>query len=111
MDAYQLRPDLVAIELTLPRGHGLIFQPDGTIVYPPREQEPLDINGYDRDLTNPLQFLPRWLPCSLRHAFAFIKPACGCIDIIMRCNHPHVANFGHRLVAETCQACTHRCYW
>ena len=70
--AGQPRPDLAAIELTLPAPDGKdriftrpIFEPDGAITYPKREEDwepPKDINGYVRDPNNAWRFLPLWLP-------------------------------------------------
>ena len=116
--AGQPRPDLAAIQLTLPAPDAKertfarpIFEPDGAITYPKREGDwelPQNINGYMRDPNNPWRFLPLWLPCTLRYQMAFLKANCGCIDIIMRCNNPQAPAYGHRLDDDACKQCPHR---
>lgn len=116
--AGQPRPDLAAIQLTLPAPDEKertfarpIFEPDGAITYPKREGDwelPQNINGYMRDPNNPWRFLPLWLPCTLRYQLAFLKANCGCIDIIMRCNNPQAPAYSHRLDDTACKECPHR---
>jgi len=116
--AGQPRPDLAAIQLTLPAPDAKertfarpIFEPDGEIVYPKREGDwelPQNINGYVRDPNNAWRFLPLWLPCTLRYQMAFLKANCGCIDIIMRCNNPQAPAYSHRLDDTACKQCPHR---
>jgi hypothetical protein len=116
--AGQPRPDLAAIQLTLPAPDGKdrtfarpVFEPDGAITYPKREEDweqPQNINGYVRDPNNPWRFLPLWLPCTLRYQLAFLKANCGCIDIIMRCNNPQAPAYSHRLDDTACKECPHR---
>ena len=77
------RPDLQAIELTLPPCGPAqrtfdrpVFAPDGAIVYAKREgdwEPPRDINGYVRDPDNAWRFLPLWLPCGLRHRISRVS--------------------------------------
>ena len=114
----QPRPDLAAIQLTLPTPDGKertfvrpVFEPDGAITYPKQEgdwEPPRNINGYVRDPENAWRFLPLWLPCTLRHQMAFLKANCGCIDIIMRCNNPQAPAYSHRLDDTACKQCPHR---
>ena len=114
----QPRPDLKAIELTLPSPDQEqrtfprpIFEPDGAISYPVGDNDwepPRDISGYIRDPNNPWRFLPLWLPCGLRLPKAFLKAACGCIDINMQCNHPEAATFGQPVPYTACKTCQHR---
>ena len=110
------RPDLQAIELTLPpyqegRDRKVRFEPDGSIVYEKGEGEwepPRPINGYVRDPNNAWRFLPLWLPCSLRHASAVRLVNCGCVEIIMRCNNPACHLFADRVGHAACKTCPHR---
>ena len=107
-----------AIELTLPPPDQEqrtfprpIFEPDGAISYPVGDNDwepPRDISGYVRDPNNPWRFLPLWLPCGLRLPKAFLKAACGCIDISMQCNHPEAATFGQPVPYTACKTCQHR---
>lgn len=110
------RPDLAAIELTLPADKPEadrtfkppIFHDDGSIEYPKAEKDwepPRDINGYVRDPNNKWLFHPLWPVCGLRYQMAFLKANCGCIDVIMRCNNPQSPEFGARLAHETCAKC------
>jgi hypothetical protein len=109
------RPDLAAIVLTLPPDDCLersfrrpIFEPDGALKYPKKEgdwEPPHVPNGYVRDKDDAWRFLPLWLPCVLRHQAAYLNANCGCIEIIMRCNHPDAKTFGRRLDAQTCKIC------
>jgi hypothetical protein len=112
------RPDLAAIELTLPTAdpeedkertfHRPIFEANGAITYPKAkgEWEPPQIpTGYIRDPSNKWRLLPLWPPCGLRHGLAFIKPNCGCLQIVMRCNNPQAPAYGHRLDHLNCTAC------
>ena len=104
--AGQPRPDLAAIELTLPAPDDKerifarpIFEPDGAITYPKREEDwepPQNINGYVRDPNNAWRFLPLWLPCALRYQWPFSKPIAAastssCAAIIPRHRHSAVA--------------------
>ncbi len=110
------RPDLRAIELTLPpfvegRDRPVCFDPDGTIVYEKRAgnwEPPRAINGYLRDPNNLWRFLPLWLPCQLRHQIAVRYANCGCIGLNMRCNHPQAPTFGQQVPYTTCKTCQHR---
>lgn len=114
----KLRPDLQALALTLPPPDDVqrsfsrpVFEPSGAIVYPAREgdwEPPQNINGYVRDSNNPRRFLPLWLPCALRLQSAFLKAACGCIDITMKCNQPRATTFTQAVTYDVCQACPHR---
>ncbi len=112
------RPDLAAIALSLPAVDPIkdaertfrrpIFHDDGSIEYPREEgswEPPRDINGYVRDPDNDFLFHPLWLSCGLRHQTAILRPGCGCIDVIMRCNSPQSPEFGARLAHETCAKC------
>jgi hypothetical protein len=113
-----LRPDLTAIERTLPPPDGEertfqrpVFGPDGTIRYPKREgdwEPPQEPSGYIRDSNNPWRFLPLWPLCSFRLAHGFIKAACGCLGITMRCNHPKASTFGQQIAHTDCEKCPHR---
>ena len=112
------RPDLQAIELTLPPAEQEsqtrprpVFEPDGAIRYPVRDNDwepPRDINGYVRDPDNPWRFLPLWLPCGLRLPQGFIRATCGCIGLNMRCNQPQAPTFGQQVPSTTCKTCQHR---
>ncbi len=112
----QPRPDLQAIELTLPpydegRDRKARFEEDGSIVYEKGEGEwepPRNVNGYVRDPQNPWRLLPLWLPCRLRMATAFRTAACGCIGLHMRCNQPQAPMFGQQVPYTTCKTCPHR---
>jgi hypothetical protein len=109
------RPDLVAIELTLPPDDGVkrsfqrpIFESDGTLRYPKHEgdwEPPPVPNGYVRDEDDAWRFLPLWLPCALRHQSAYLNDNCGCIVIIMRCNNQSVKYYGNRISADACKNC------
>ena len=105
------RPDLAAIELTLPASTSNptfqrpTFHDDGSIEYVKTEKEPLDIDGYVRDENNHWLFHPLWNKCALRHAVAYFKAACGCVTLVMRCNNPQSAEFGQRLAHTTCESC------
>ncbi len=116
--ASEPRPDLAAIALTLPAPNPEkdaertfrrpIFHDDGSIEYPREEgswEPPRDINGYARDPNNNFLFHPLWLPCALRHQSAIMRPGCGCIEVIMRCNSPQATKFGQRLAHTDCEAC------
>lgn len=105
-----MRPDLTAIEDTLPphkegRDRPLRFEPDGSIVYEPDTTEPQEINGYQRDPENPHRFTPLWEPCSLRHGIGVRYANCGCINVIMRCNHPEHPKYLDRVSHHDCQQC------
>lgn len=113
-----LRPDLTVIERTLPPPDGEertfqrpVFGPDGTIRYPKRDgdwEPPQEPNGYRRDPNNPWHFLPLWPVCGLRLAQGFIKVACGCLGINMRCNQPKASTFGQQIAHTDCEKCPHR---
>ena len=112
--AGQPRPDLAAIELTLPapddkrsdfrppdfragrRNH--LSEAGGGLGAAEKHQRlcPHPNNAW--------RFLPLWLPCALRYQMAFLKANCGCIDIIMRCNNPQAPAFGRRLDDDRLQA-------
>ena len=112
------RPDLQAIELTLPPADQEqrtftrpVFEPDGAITYPMRDgdwEPPRDISGYVRDPHNPWRFLPLWLPCALRLPQGFHQGACGCIGLNMRCNQPLGPTFGQQVPYTTCRECPQR---
>lgn len=109
-------PSLAAIEDTLPpykegRDRKVRFEPDGTIVYEKEDgnwEPPRDINGYQRDPNDSWRFVPLWKPCRLRHQVGVRYANCGCIGIIMRCNHPASHHFGNRLAHTDCDGCPHR---
>jgi len=102
------RPDLAAIELTLPAGTSNptfqrpVFHADGSIEYPKGEKEPLDIDGYVRD---GWLFRPLWNKCAWRHQVAFFKAACGCVSLVSRCNNPQASEFAQRISHTTCESC------
>jgi hypothetical protein len=107
---------LTNIEATLPphkegRDRPMHFEPDGAIVYTKtadRDEPPKDINGYKRDPNNAWRFIPLWLPCLLRHQTGVRFAACGCIDIIMRCNNPDAQQFGDKVKYTDCKQCQKR---
>jgi len=109
------RSVLTKLEDTLPpykegRDRQVQFENDGTIVYPECTgqwaEEPREINGYQRDPTDAFRFLPLWRECLLRHGIAVRYAACGCVEVIMRCNNPAATEFGTRLTWEQCRDCT-----
>ncbi len=114
----KLRPDLTAIERTLPPPDGQertfqrpVFESDGAITYPKRDgdwEPPQEPSGYIRDPNNAWRFLPLWRPCGFRLAQGFIKVACGCLGITMRCNQPKTPIFGQQLGYMICKKCPHR---
>ena len=78
--------------------HRPIFEPNGAITYPKTQgdwEPPQDISGYVRDPDNKWRFLPLWLPCGLRSQMAFLKPNCGCIDIINAWQQPTGTRVGN----------------
>jgi hypothetical protein len=93
------------------RDRRIHFEADGTIVYE-REDErwepPPEINGYERDANDDHTFHPLWPPCTLRHQMAVRFPACGCINVIMRCNNPRSQHFAARVSYVYCLNCEHR---
>ena len=110
------RPDLAAIELTLPAAspnpdatfQRPVFHTDGSIEYPRKEGDweiPQNISGYTRDTSNNFLFHPLWPPCSLRHMTAFLKTNCGCISIVSRCASPQSPSFGQRVAHTDCESC------
>jgi hypothetical protein len=108
------RSTLAKLEDTLPpykagRDRRVQFEPDGTIIYPehdsPWNDEPNEINGYQRDPNNPFRFVPLWKECLLRRGIAVRYAQCGCIDVIMRCGHPKCAKFGDRVSHTDCADC------
>jgi len=107
------RPDLQAIQDTLSpfkagRDRKFRIEEDGMIVYEKEEGEwetPKDINGYRRDPNNPWRFIPLWPPCVMRHQIGIRYANCGCINVIMRCNHPEHPKYVDRIGHEDCQAC------
>lgn len=116
MSTSNKRPDLQSIPDLLPphkpgRDRQFHVEEDGTIVYKREEGEwepPLDINGYQRDPQNEWRFTPLWKPCALRHLAAVRYASCGCIGVIMRCNHPEACHFGIRVTHTDCDECPHR---
>ena len=105
------RPDLAAIELTLPASTSNrtfqrpTFHDDGSIEYPKGEKEPLDIDGYVRDSSDAWLFHPLWNKCALRHQVAFFKAACGCLSLVSRCNNPAAPEFAQRVSHTICESC------
>jgi hypothetical protein len=84
------------------------IESNGTIVYEREEgfdEDPRDINGYQRDPNNPYRFIPLWPKCFMRHSVGIQYPLCGCLDIIMRCNNPDAKKFQDRVKLEDCQSC------
>lgn len=110
------RPDLQAIQDSLPpyrpgRDRQFRIEEDGVIVYEKEEgqwEPPKDINGYRRDPENLWRFIPLWPPCTLRYQIGIRWPKCGCINVIMRCNHPQHPQYPKRVGHEDCQACLRR---
>ena len=109
-----LRPDLVAIEASLPpykegRDRKLRFEPDGAIVYEKDGWElPREIDGYQRDPNNAWRFIPLWPICALRHQTAVRFANCGCINVVMRCNNPQCDLFVQRVGHTQCETCPNR---
>ena len=86
------------------------FNPDGSIEYEDNGdwELPRDLAGYTRDGSNPLKFIPRWLPCALRHQIAWRWPVCGCIGIRLRCSNPVCKKFANVVTPEICSSCEER---
>ncbi len=107
------RPDLQAVELTLPpfvegRDRPVHFEADGSIVYDKAEgdwEPPRDIDGYQRDPTNAWRFLPQWPVCRARIMTAVRLVNCGCIGLITRCNHPQTSTFTQQVFYDQCKGC------
>jgi hypothetical protein len=113
------RPDLQKLEITLPphqpgRDRRVRFEADGTIVYPEEKgvvwdiELPREINGYQRDPSDPFRFTPLWPVCRGRHGIAVRLALCGCIEIILRCGNPKAPKFADRVKWEECRDCPHR---
>lgn len=110
------RPDLQSIQDTLPphkpgRDRTFRIEKDGVIVYEKEEgdwEPPQDINGYERDSHDPWRFIPLWPPCAMRHQIGVRYASCGCIGIVMRCNHPRHPKHTDRVGHEDCQTCPFR---
>jgi len=104
------------LESTLPpyregRDRKVMFENDGTIVYAKEEgdwEPPRDITGYERDANDPWVFRPLWPECLRQHGIAVRKPACGCINVIIRCNNRESPHFREVLKPTDCDACAHR---
>jgi hypothetical protein len=107
---------LQSLEHTLPpyvegRDRKVYFQDDGSILYAKEEgdwEPPRDISGYERDPQNPWLFHPLWPECVHQYGIAIRKPACGCIDIVMRCTRVGCQHFRSILTHTNCYECVHR---
>jgi hypothetical protein len=107
---------LQSLEHTLPpykegRDRKVQFQDDGTIVYAKEEgdwEPPREINGYSRNPQDPWTFYPLWPECMRQYGIAVRKPACGCIDIVMRCTCAECPRFRQLLKHTDCFECGHR---
>ncbi len=72
---------------------------DGSILYRKTGWEyPANINGYERDASNKWLFHPLWPVCDTRTSFAFVRGACGCLQVKMKCR-------GGPVSLEACQEC------
>ena len=88
-----------------------LFEPDGAITYPKREEDwepPKNINGYVRDPNNAWRFLPLWLPLPCDTSWPFSRPivaasTSSCDAIIPRHRYSAVA-----WTATACKQCSHR---
>lgn len=104
------------LESTLPpyregRDRKVTFEDDGTIVYAKEDgdwEPPRDISGYERDVNDPWMFHPLWPECIRQHGIAMRKSACGCINIVMRCNNRQAPHFRDVLEHTDCLACEYR---
>ncbi len=108
------RPDLQAIQTTLPafvegRDRPVRFENDGSIIYDKDGWEPpRDIDGYRRDPQNAWRFLPLWPVCPMRLATGVRLLNCGCVGVIMRCNHPQASTFSQQVTYAQCETCRSR---
>lgn len=81
----------------------------GDLIYkrePYFNEDPLDINGFDRDPDDSYVFHLRWDACPFRGYTAVIRLKCGCFDVICRCVDPACPAYMKRVsFLDTCKNC------
>lgn len=103
--------------LTLPQQDGIqrkyrrpFIHPDGSIEYPKLSgdtEPPADIDGYERDATNPWHFRPLWPTCEARMQGTKMFPT-GCIDVQSYCNQPTAPTYQKLVTYAACITCEHK---